>query len=223
MSKERIIGTFGARPEKENTGLRTNHLWIIGIDIYEDPDIPNLDHPVREVQDFRDLMLSDFQFEEKNVRFLLNENATKSGILNGFDHYLSTLTDADNLLLYFAGHGTLHTPTKRGYWLTHESRKTDRSTFLNNSEVVDFFKNCRAHHIFGIVDSCFSGALFQTRNLAESDKRIDRFPSRWLLTAGRNEPVLDESPFAKAVLTFLKNEPAKAIWAADLCTHVMKV
>ena len=52
-----------------------------------------------------------------------------------------------------------------------------------------------------IVDSCFSGSLFMRFKSVGLAERLEHIPSRWGLTAGRNEVVADgkmgnNSPFA---------------------------
>jgi hypothetical protein len=204
--------------------LRKNHLLVIGIDKYSH-GIPQLNNAVRDAKDFQKILLEHYQFEQSVPLF--DKDATKDNILEAFDHMLATLTDNDNLVLYFSGHGELHDLTKRGYWIPVDATLGKRGDYLSNNDVVDFFKNCKAHHIFAIVDSCFSGALFQTRKLTNVAERLDNVPSRWLLTAGLKEPVSDgsfgsNSPFAKALIAHLKGNEQPALWVSDLCNRVLQ-
>ena len=98
---------------------------------------------------------------------------------------------------------------------------------MKNNEVVDLFQDIEARHVFGIVDSCFSGSLFRQRNLDEASLRQFNIPSRWLLTAGRLEPVSDgalgkHSPFAKSLITQLKYPDSPALWVSELCPKVIR-
>lgn len=229
--------TRNAVPRKELTKekaimkIRTNHLLLIGIDKYKNDNIPNLNNAVRDAENFRDILISQYQFLPENITSLFNEEATRSNIMHAFSKMLKKLTDQDNLIFYYSGHG-IHInsgKSKRGYWVQTETVLGDDWTCIPNDEIIQLFKNSRAHHVFGIVDSCFSGSLFPHRNLdtAAADERIDSYPSRWLLTAGRLETVSDgmsggNSPFAEAILTYLKNNPDNSFWVSDLCNRVLK-
>ncbi|MCR9290734.1 MAG: caspase family protein [Bacteroidetes bacterium] len=223
----RVIGSFRNNPPENTTIVRTNHLLVIGIDAYKNGISP-LFNAVEDAKRVRDTLVDQFQFEQKYVRSLFNQEATKDNILAVFDEFLESLTNRDNLLIYYSGHGELHKLTGKGYWIPVDARLNKRGSYLSNNDVVDFFKSCKAHHIFSIVDSCFSGALFQTRSLEASTQKIEKDPSRWLLTAGRNELVSDgvsgeNSPFAEALLSKLKLLEDPVLWTSDLCNYIKRV
>lgn len=222
----RGIGSFTSNKEKNTPIVRTNHLLVIGIDAY-DNEIPILHNAVRDAKAFEKVMLDNYQFDPTRVTRLFNKEATKKNILKAFDQHLEQLTNLDNLVIYFSGHGELHEITDRGYWIPADAKKGDRSTFLSNSEVVDFFKYCKAHHIFSIVDSCFSGSLFEAQKGDFMEEKLVNIPSRWLLTAGMKEPVSDgalgkNSPFATSLLIHLENNIEDSLWCSDLCNRVLK-
>lgn len=217
-----------SKTTSKNTAKRTNHLLIIGIDEYSN-GVPTLNNAVRDAENFRDLLLNQYQFDAKNVTTLFNAQATLTNIRRTFSKLLKKLTDKDNLIFYYSGHGEQlpYGREKRGYWIPYDAELGEDYTYIPNEEISLLFKNSSAHHVFGIVDSCFSGSLFQQRSLTTAEDRINSYPSRWLLTAGRLEPVSDgslgtNSPFATALLTYLKNHPDNSFWASDLCNQVLK-
>ncbi|MCB0562580.1 MAG: hypothetical protein KDD09_26695, partial [Phaeodactylibacter sp.] len=133
----------------------------------------------------------------------------------------------DNLVFYYSGHGVAHPATGRGFWVPADAVDGDFSTYLNNLDVIDFLRNLKARHIFGIVDSCFSATLFAQRSLDAATRRQYSIPSRWLLTAGRLEPVSDgslgrHSPFAESLLQQLRYQEEPALWGSDLCGKVLR-
>lgn len=210
----------------KDTGMvRKNHLLVIGIDAYSNGIRP-LNNAVLDATAFRDLLLRKYQFEEGRTTALFNEAATKDNILNTFYGFAENLTAQDNLIIYFAGHGELNDITDRGYWLPADAREKSWGSFLSNNDIIDIFKAMKAHHIFAIVDSCFSGALFQ-RSGSVADEKQDRDPSRWLLTAGKKEPVPDgqpgdHSPFCNALLTYLDSHASSSLWVSELCGKVLR-
>jgi formylglycine-generating enzyme required for sulfatase activity len=186
---------------------RTNHILVIAIDDYV--HCPKLNNAVKDVDDFIKLMLGKFEFEEENVTFLKNEVATKSNIFKHLRHLIKSLSANDNLVIYFSGHGEFDDVEEEGYWITQEVRQGAYSDYLPNSRIKKLISKIKAHHIFLISDSCFSGALFD-RNIRLPHEIYEKDASRWGLTSGRNEIVTDgkpgeNSPFAKSLLYALRN------------------
>ncbi|MEZ5038404.1 MAG: caspase family protein [Saprospiraceae bacterium] len=202
------------------------YLLFIAIDRYTNGVTP-LSNAVRDAEAVAQCLLDHYELDEKHCKMLINEEATNETITQAFDEYLALLTDQDNLLFYFSGHGFYHNPTKKGYWLTAEAKSGQRHTFFSNDEVISFVHHLKARHVFGIVDSCFSAALFADRKADPTVSRRYNIPSRWLLTAGRLEPVSDgslgdHSPFAKALLTQLTYQEKPHLWVSELCFNVLE-
>ena len=201
------------------------YLFFIAIDEYRN-GITQLSNAVRDAKAVAECLMKNYELGEPDLNLLINGNATQAAIANAFENYLNLVTEDDNLILYFSGHGSYYPKTKRGYWLTAESKSGDKSSFYSNSEVIDFIAALKVKHFFGIVDACFSGAFFIDRNASPLLSRRYRIPSRWLLTSGRLEPVSDgslgdHSPFAKVLLTQLKYQEKPYLWGSELCNNVL--
>ena len=206
--------------------MRTNHLLLIGIDKYSN-DISPLNNAVRDALAFKNILLDKYDFDKKNITELLDEKATGENILDTFEKLTGKLTSNDNLLIYFSGHGIFNKSNKRGYWIPVDAINNRRITYINNTEITDFLSNTKAHHVFTIIDSCFSEALFMRSVNNDTAQRVDRYPSRWALSAGRLEPVSDgsmgaNSPFAQVLLKYLETENENVLWANDICNFVVK-
>ena len=155
---------------------RTNHLLGIAINDYE--HCPKLNNAVKDVCDFIELMKMQFDFKEQNISTLFDKAATGSNIIEQFDKLSETLTENDNLIIYFSGHGALHTRQDKGYWIPVEAQQDKFFHYLANTVIKDYLSVINAHHIFLIADSCFSGALF-TKGARDIGKRLEKNPSRW--------------------------------------------
>ena len=206
--------------------MRTNHLLLIGIDEYSN-DISPLNNAVRDALAFKKILLDKYDFEKENIIELLDKKATGENILDTFEKLTGKLTSDDNLLIYFSGHGIFNKSNKRGYWIPVDAINNRRITYINNTEITDFLSNTKAHHVFTIIDSCFSEALFMRSVNNDSAQRVDRYPSRWALSAGRLEPVSDgsmgaNSPFSQVLLKYLETETENVLWANDICNFVVK-
>ncbi|MDX2248000.1 MAG: caspase family protein [Bacteroidia bacterium] len=212
---------------------RTNHLLAIGINAYE--HVGHLGNCVADTQALVSVLTEKYQFEPAQITTLYDHQATRAAILDTLDGLSRRLTARDNLLIYFAGHGYYGEHVKKGYLVPVDGKVESISSLIYNSQIRDYTHGMPVHHLFLVVDSCFSGELI-LRSAHEQDKtggeifaqRVDAFPSRWGLAAGRIEAVSDgligdHSPFAKSLITFLEKNPADIFPASELVQHVKKI
>ncbi|SHN41244.1 caspase family protein [Chitinophaga sp. CF418] len=205
---------------------RDNYLLAIGIDDYEYADWNNLANAVRDTQALVDVLTSRYSFELIQEP-LYNEQATRKNIYAAFFNALSTLTDEDNLIIFFAGHGFMHPLSHKGYWVPHEGRK-NISDYISNSDIKDFIEQIPSKHIFLIADACFSGTfLSRTRGnvIEQYYTSLDSKVSRWMLASGGEETVSDgptgqSSPFAKYLLKFLNGNTNKYASSGEIIKYV---
>ncbi len=210
--------------------LLKNHLFVITINDYL--NCPKLSNPINDGDDFISILTSKYQFEAANVVRISDEKATERNILNQLRNYAQNLTQNDNLILLFSGHGTYDAVLNQGYWVPidakFDDRRIDTSDCIANSDIMTAIKAMKAKHIVLIADACFSGSLASQR--LTGVERLEDFDSRWLLTAGRNEPVLDgegdHSPFMAEILDFLNKKATDTggyVRISELGQHVTTV
>ncbi|MEO1628606.1 MAG: caspase family protein, partial [Bacteroidota bacterium] len=226
MTTKEDIAAGSPAPQRSPYPQGKTHLFFIAIDDYRN-GISKLYNAVSDAKAISDCLIENYQVNREDLVMLINEKATKKEICHQLDRYTEEITDEDNLIFLFSGHGYFHKNTKEGYWLTADSVKGEYTSFLNNGTITRYIRNIPARHIFGIVDACFSEALFQTQK--SSDRLDHRYSirSRWLLTAGRLEPVSDgaigeQSPFAKSLLEELSHLESSHLWVSELCSRVTK-
>ena len=147
-------------------------------------------------------------------------NATRYDILSALNKLREQLTEEDNLLIYYAGHGELDKANQRGYWLPVDAETDSSTNWISNVAITDILNVMSARHVLAVVDSCYSLAL--TRNAVArldtgwtSEQHKDWYKvmlktrARTVLTAGGLKPVLDggggqHSVFAAAFLDSLR-------------------
>lgn len=159
--------------------------------------------------------------EQYGFKATLLINADRYSILSALNTLRKNLTEKDNLLIYYAGHGELDTANGLGYWLPVDAEPNNPANWISNVDITAILNTISAQHVLVVADSCYSGALTQTSvaRLA-SDLPLDmrmkwfevmaRTRSRTVLTAGGLEPVLDSgggdhSVFARAFFDALNN------------------
>ena len=200
-----------------------NYLLVLGIDKYTNGVSP-LHNAVRDAKAFKNCLINYFQFDENHCIELYNEQATRRTLIRAFKKLNSEITNQDNLVFYFSGHGTYSSAMSAGYWLLSDAESGYEDSYMHNQSIIDFISVCEARHIYGIVDSCFAGTIF--RNDDEPPSRLYNSASRYILTSGRDEIVPDgipghHSPFAQTLLHELRNG-GRLIWGEDLARNVLK-
>ncbi|MCU0392098.1 MAG: caspase family protein, partial [Thermoflexibacter sp.] len=198
MEENNERGLFRKDKTTNKPLLGKNYLFAIGINDYEHEK--KLQFAVSDVEAVRDLLWENYGFEKLEKYILTNENANLLHIKSKLKLLKSEVTENDSLLIYFAGHGTEDKEAKMGYWIPYNGKQGE--IHLTNTEIINLIGNIDSKHTLLVSDSCFSGTLLETRDLAKD--KIGNEPSRWIFTSGRDELVLDKSPFAEAFIKFLK-------------------
>ena len=187
------------------------HALVIGINDYK--NLPKLETAVNDASAVADLLRQKYGFE---VTLLLNPG--RSDVIRALDKLRGELTERDNLLIYYAGHGVLDVEADVGFWLSVDAEESTQADWISVSTVTSTVKAMSAKHIMVVSDSCYSGRL--TRGLSVSVKtgservaelkRLAGKRSRTALVSGGLEPVLDgggdgHSVFTRAFLTALRD------------------
>ncbi|MFC2129504.1 caspase family protein [Bacteroidota bacterium] len=175
---------------------------IIGVDKYDDPEIPDLDNPNNDAERLHKALSSNYLFDEENL--LLIKNATRSDIMEGFEKLGNKITPEDNLLIFYAGHGWWDENANIGFWLPSDADANVKTNWFRNSTLVDYLKEIDTKHTLLITDACFGGSIFKTRSaFPNKDKAYEKLydlPSRKAMTSGTLTEVPDRSSFTKYLI-----------------------
>ena len=165
-----------------------------------------------------DLLRSRYGFEVETL-----ENASRQDIIQALSRLRRATTEADRVLVYYAGHGLRDEKTGRGYWLPVDAQTDNIANWVSSNDISDLAGAMPARHALIVADSCFSGALTRAGlGIALDDRsgvlqRLVAKRSRTVLTSGGLEPVLDagagqHSIFARAFVDALteNKEPLEA-------------
>lgn len=220
---------FQTNPLPEEAGPRgDSYLLAVAIDAYA--QCPPLSNCVRDAKALIAVLQERYGFEETHTHTLFNEEATLGNIYDRLDDLAHTITSDDNLLIYFSGHGFYHERSRSGHLIPVDARPNRRNQYLSNANLLNEIRAVNSFHTFLIVDSCFSGSLFARKNISGQAfaERANRYRSRWALAAGLIEEVddgfhQDNSPFAKALLSFLRENTEPTVPASQLIQHVKRV
>ena len=144
---------FVQRTEAESDhGFGNYHALIIGINAFS--HLPDLQSPVADADTVAQVLIDRYGF---SVEMLTN--ATRSDIISALARKRAELTDDDNLLIYYAGHGVLDVGADKGYWLPVDAEPDNPVNWISNSDITSQLRAMRAKHVMVIADSCFSALL----------------------------------------------------------------
>ncbi len=186
---------------------------VIGNDEYK--NYPTLQTAINDAENVATLLKEKFGFDTRFIR-----NADRYTILSALNEVKGKLTEKDNLLIYYAGHGERDVSTLQGYWLPVDAEQENTANWISNSAISGLLNTMPAKHILVVADSCYSGAMTRS-SIARLDIQLDdkkqekwlkvmaKTASRTVLTSGGIAPVLDSgggsnSVFARAFLDQLE-------------------
>ncbi len=170
---------------------------LIGVNEYADPAIHSLENPIKDAEKLKNTLTKHYTFDEANVFFL--KNPGREEIISIMDRINHSISENDNLLVFYAGHGYWDPEDKIGYWLPADAKQANTANWLRNSTVRDYLKAINSRHTILIADACFSGGIFKTRkafrDAPKSIQKLYEYPSRKAMTSGTLKEVPDQSVF----------------------------
>ena len=195
---------------------------LIAVEEYSDPAITSLSEPLKDATKLREVLKTKNTFEDQDITTLKNPTFEELNV--AFEDLQKKITEADFLLIYYAGHGFFDEKTNIGYWLPADAQEKNRAKWFRNSALVENIGAINSKHTFLIADACFSGGIFKTRapfNNASMDiANMLKRPSRKAMTSGALTTVPDKSVFMKYLLKVLNENENHYLPSEDLFDEV---
>ncbi len=192
----------------EDIDFGSYHAIVIGNNRYS--DLSELKTAETDARTIDTLLRDQYGF---TTQLLIN--ATKLQILTALDAARQNLTEQDNLIVYYAGHGQLDQDGARGYWLPVDAEVDNSENWIANAVVTNYLDSIPAKQIMVVADSCFSGTLTKASIPRMQTDMPTALRARWLtlmakrkvrtvLSSGGVKPVYDgnaqHSVFASAFI-----------------------
>jgi hypothetical protein len=169
---------------------------IIGINSYSG-EWPQLKNPINDAKKLREVLNNSYRFDQ--IITLYDSEATRKEIIAKLDWLTENLTEKDNLLIYFAGHGYYNQKLQKGYWVPFDAVT---SSYISNSDVQTYLAGIPSKHTLLITDACFAGDIFRGSEILNTKRDMSnitkyysnayRKKSRLAITSGGVEPVTDD-------------------------------
>ncbi|MCD6565681.1 MAG: caspase family protein [Bacteroidales bacterium] len=187
---------------------------IIGIDDYSGIWTP-LNNAVHDAKAIKEMLESKYKFEY--IRTLYNRLATRQEIIRQLEWLARTVTEDDNVFIYYSGHGDFKKEYNKGYWVPVDATEESTYQYVSNNDLQTFLSAIKSKHTLLISDACFSGDIFRGKTISIPFEDTERYYrdvneklSRQAITSGGIEPVMDggregHSVFAYYLLKSLRN------------------
>jgi hypothetical protein len=204
---------------------------VIGINNYQDKNIPALKTAVNDAREFAKLLQTRYGFQ---VTLLLDRQATKQAIMEKMRDLAANTSADESVLIYYAGHGEVDRVLADGWWVPADATGGNPVTYLDNNYVQRVMKGMKARHVLLVSDSCYSGTLFgESRALPTLiDDRyylnLYNEKSRWGMTSGNKTPVSDSgseghSIFAYQLIKTLENNDKPYITTQEIYSRIAPI
>lgn len=156
---------------------------MIGVERFEEMDLPfDIDGIDESAIAMYEKFADSNNWNDENIKLLLNENATKENIQNVILNWLDNKEDKDDIvLLYFAGHGGwgIGKGLKQHTWICPYdiSAMNHLDEQITDVEMDSWLDELESQHVVVILDSCFSGKML---SLCEEGRVILTAGGRYL-------------------------------------------
>ena len=198
---------------------------LIAENDYTDPSINDLTFPIQDAEKLKKILISDYIFNKENI--ITMKNPTREEIITEFENLSNTLTENDNLLIFYAGHGYWDETKKVGYWFPSDAKMNSVTNWVRNSTIKDYIGAINTKHTLLITDACFSGSIFQTRSVEEfkvvAYNKLYDIKSRKGMTSGTLKEVPDESVFLATLILRLEQNDEKYLPVSNLFNSMRDV
>lgn len=196
---------------------RKYYALLIGVNEYGDESIQRLDQPIGDAQRLATVLSQQYTFEQSEMTLL--QNPDRTSIIEALDDLSRKVTEKDNLLVFYAGHGIWNEQLNQGYWLPSDAKANSKSQWISNSTIRDYLGGIKSKHTLLISDACFSGGILKERAVFENSRAIlelYKLPSRKAMTSGTLKTVPDESVFIEYLVKNLQTNNSPLLSADQL-------
>ena len=181
---------------------------VVGVADYEGTanDLKFSDDDARLFYNHLKVALPNEMAAGKSV-LLLNQNATRTNIINSLQQIFSQSNENDFIIFYFSGHGS-----------PGNFCPTDFKTQQLAHEIVkNYFKNAKAKYRLCIADACFSGSIgteHQNSSVASSTQQLRDARLAVIMSSKPNQTSIETSSLHQGIFSYYIINGLKG--AADL-------
>ena len=132
---------------------------LIGVGDYPG-EVNDLPLPPKDVSAMKSALLSGSNWDEDNIKTLVNSKATLANVKDSLENWLADREDEDDIsLIYYTGHGTTLTDDNGDEEDGIDECLVLFDQFFVDDDFKDILDNSFEGRIVIIIDSCFSGGM----------------------------------------------------------------
>jgi metacaspase-1 len=139
---------------------------LVGVDVYERPDVPPLFGCANDVALVRHVLKEYFEVPNEDIRVVVNQRATKTNIVHRLRTMVRDAEPGDTLVFYFSGHGSQirdRDGDELTDWLDElicpYDMDWDRRTYVVDDDLDTLFAELPRDIVLEVfLDCCFWGA-----------------------------------------------------------------
>lgn len=192
----------------ENGKVGHYYALLFGIDTYQDKAVSPSKSASKGARELAELLGNNYGFK---TDLLLNEKATKTGMIQMLEALAVQVGINDTVMIYFSGRGDIDPATRNGYWYPYDATSGETETYLANETIQQMIRDIKANHIVLVCDSVYADLFFgSSHRLPETFDdgyylNLFNKQSRWGLTSGTDGPKDERlSAFTSMILAALK-------------------
>lgn len=198
-----------------------NYLFVVGIDKYQDNNIPNLQNPIDDISKISDILSLYYNFQLCNK--LENDKASRASILEEITLLENKLTEDDNLILLFSGHG--FKKGNRGFIVPFDGRNNSIANLISYDDLKGCIAELPMRHFLLILDCCYAGVASKDYGTKSEFKKSSR---RILAACSPDETAEDgflgkNSPFTRSLLKVLETNEKDELPIKTLFTSLREL
>src|SRR5258708_5698024 len=171
-------------------------------DYVKPPRVP-IPNCLNDSKKLADVLEKYYQFDHSAVQIL--QNVTRDTISTAIQNTAARMTDGDNLLIAFSGHGSYNNDDTNpvGYWIPINVDKED--DYVSSDQVRNWLGRCNAQHILILSNSCYSAAFMGDHGIEPTfdEQRSYDLKSVKVISAGGVEEVSVDNQFIPAITRYL--------------------
>ncbi len=167
------------------------------------------------------------------IQTVLNENATRTGILDALTVFQKLLKPEDQLIVYYTGRSALDQESQSAYWLPVDAQSDSMTQWIGVDTVTAILKQIPAQQILILTDGHYSGMLERARQADLNDpakrqnyvEKMQTKRGRVVIMSGADAPNAGEaspSIFASALITALTEQEAPLFTTEELFRSVQE-
>jgi len=162
-------------PPRQGSG--TKRALLIGINKYR--AVPKLQGSLNDIETMKQVLITRWGFPEANIMFLVDEQATREGMLAALNRFVSETGPQDTVYIHYSGHGSQvadlngdEPDDQLDETLVPQDGRTGTVPDITDDELDVIFAKLPTTNAFIVLDSCHSGTA--TRSLEIRTRSIPR-------------------------------------------------